>query len=148
MAVVEFERQGFENWLQSVRDYLLSDKSEKSKKELLDGFHKTAITLISSLPGKTVEGGSDELLRTVFDVRNVPKVDYNDFEQYVKNFVTCLETVCDMICSVNPAMVSVLCSNGVFEEAMGNEIPYLEVYYDSFSGLYKYCTSISTSYFN
>lgn len=143
MAVIEFELSQFDQWVDNACTYI-ADESNPSKLrgQVCDAFVRSIATL------------ADTWAHTGSQYKDFAMVVQSEpfsegFEKMLKDKYAKLiavpqwcQLIKDTLHAVASFQIEVLTNQGVFEEVASNNIPYLDFWFDSFSGLYKYSTSL------
>lgn len=143
MAVIQFEWGQFDQWVDNVCKYIANESNPaKLRGQVCDAFVQSIATFAD-----TWAHTGNQYKDFAMVVQSEP---FNEgFEKMLKNkhaklivIPQCSQLIKDTLHTVASFQIEVLTNQGVFEEVASNDIPYLDFWFDSFSGLYKYSTSL------
>lgn len=142
MPVIQLEYPYFQEWLYKACEYI-ADKSkpDQTRNAVCEGLITTLATICE-------QWAQQDSIDKVFAL--VVKYDYDEgFSACIHNKVAQLQVIpewydvmLDTAQAVSGFQLDVLGRQGVFEEALEHEVPYLQYWYDRTSGLYKYSTQM------
>lgn len=143
MAVIQFEWGQFDQWVDNACAYIANESNPaKLRGQVCDAFIRSIAAL------------ADTWAHTGNQYKDFAMVVQSEsfsegFEKMLKDKYAKLiavpqwgQLIKDTLHTVASFQIEVLTNQGVFEEVASNDIPYLDFWFDSFSGLYKYSTSL------
>ena len=142
MAVIQFEWGQFDQWVDKACEYIADTSNPQDlRSEVCDALVRTTATLAELWSNKDSEIAN---FASVVSPESKSSVEVEKLMQDSCGKLLAVpqwsEQIKDTLHTVAPFMIEVLTTQGVFEEALFNEVPLLDFWYDSYSGLYKYST--------
>lgn len=142
MAVIELEYSHFDEWLDHACGYIANESEpQELRNQVCEGLIETIVTICQQW---TQKQDPDEAFALIVKYPND------------KGFAACVHDKCaqlqvipqwydamrDTAQVVAEFQLDVLDRQGIFQEALENQVPYLRYWYDGMSGLYKYSTQL------
>lgn len=148
MAVIQFEWGQFDQWVDKACEYIADTSNPQNlRSKVCDALMHTTATLAELWSNENSEIAN---FASVISTESKSSVEFEKLMQDSCGKLLAVpqwsEQIKDTLHTVASFQIEVLTSQGVFEEALSNDIPYLDFWYDSYSGLYKYSTKLHEEY--